>query len=162
ADRVGSELQPRVHGCLDDGDEAFSRNEEDAAIVRIGDRVDTAEAPRLAHVGAASEHAAVQVGLDADDAEQRVRLAERGCGDAADVAADLVERADSVDMVRDGNADGEGATREEAAVALDLVRARVTVADAGDTGGVVVAEEGQEAFLAVLLAGLAAGGADLH
>ena len=60
ADTVSRDLQPRLDGRFDDLVELVRLNHQDAAIVGVADEINVAESPRLPHVGAAGEHAAVE------------------------------------------------------------------------------------------------------
>ena len=81
-------------------------NEQDAAIFRIVDGVYLADSPRLAHVGAAGEHAAVEKGLDADDAQPGCPSCSSGMLGARrflNVVLTRLEVADGADVMRDGD-----------------------------------------------------------
>src|SRR5262249_40260289 len=134
------------------------RDLEDAAIVRVGDRVDLADAPGLAHVGTAGQHAAVEIGLDADDAQHRVWFGQRAVGDLADVLLDGLHRAAGAQALRDGHAQRAGVLVEELLVAADDFLAGVAVADGGQADGVVVLQEREQALEAVVVGGLPAAG----
>src|SRR5262245_7577086 len=62
ADGVGGELQTALGRRADHPRQPVFRDEQEAAVLRVGNAVDAADAPRLAHVGAAGEHAAVEEG----------------------------------------------------------------------------------------------------
>jgi hypothetical protein len=89
ADGVRGELQAALDGGADHRLEAVLRDEQHAAIRRVGDGVNLAHAPRLPHVGAAGEHPAVEEHLDADDADPVVAGGERMAGDAPDGLLDF-------------------------------------------------------------------------
>ena len=142
ADRVGGVLKPRLRCRLHDRQQPFSRDEEHAAVFRVGDGVNLTHAPRLPHVGAAGEHAAVEVGLDADDAEHRIGLAQGVLGHFPNPLLNRVDGSQRFDVMGDGDTEWQAVA--ELAVALDVGGAGVTVADGGDAHGVVVLEEGEQ------------------
>ena len=75
--RVGRELQVVRERELGDLVELLGLDEPHAAVLGIVDRVDLADAPRLAHVGAAGQHAAVEEDLDAAQPQHVVVLVQR-------------------------------------------------------------------------------------
>ena len=99
ADRMRGELEPALDRGLHNWTETLLGNEQHAAIGRIGDRVHLAHAPGLAHVRAASQHAAVEKGLDADDAQPRIGLTQWVLSNLANPALDLLERSERIDVV---------------------------------------------------------------
>ena len=93
ADAVGGKLKAALDGGPDHGHQAVLGNEPQAPVGRIADGVDVAYAPGLAQVGAARQHAAIQVGLDANDAQPRVPfLEQRVLGNASDARLDVLQR----------------------------------------------------------------------
>src|SRR5437588_2868494 len=77
ADAVRGELKPALNGCAHHLLQAILGNEPDSPVSRVNDPVHSTDTPRFAHISAAGEHAAIQVGLDADDAQQRVFIPEQ-------------------------------------------------------------------------------------
>src|SRR5262249_16693953 len=127
----------------------------------VVDRVNFAHAPRLAHVGAAGEHAAVEVGLDADDPQHGAALAQRMLAHLADRVLNLLGRAVGADTVSDCHADRHPVVVEQLFVALHAGRTGVAVDDASQADGIVILEEFQQTFGVVRLGGLAAAGLGL-
>ena len=87
--RMGGELQVVRERELGHLVELLGLDEPDAAVVGIVDRVDLADAPRLAHVGAAGQHAAIQEHLDAAQPQHVVVLVQRMRRRLADRRFDL-------------------------------------------------------------------------
>src|SRR5215510_11962060 len=93
-------LQPGFSGGAYHWAQAFRGNKEKAAVIRISNAVDFADAPRLAHVGAASEHPSIEVHLDANDSQERVSLLKQFLiRNLADLCLDSRQVSLSVDVV---------------------------------------------------------------
>ena len=60
ADAMSRELQARTNGLVHDRHQPVARDEEYTAIARVGNGISLAHAPRLAHVGTAGQHSAVE------------------------------------------------------------------------------------------------------
>src|SRR5260370_37068996 len=71
-----------------------------SAVARIVDRIDFADAPRFAHVGAPSQHSAVEKGFDSDDPQHGRALAQRIPGDLLDVRLNLLAHPAGIDVGR--------------------------------------------------------------
>ena len=109
---------------------------------RVVDRVDLADAPRLAHVGAAGQHAAIHERLDAAQPQHVVVLVQRMRRGLANRRFDPVERRLSVDAVGHERAARERVLLEQRAVELELAaRLGIGVDDAGDADRVVVGQQ---------------------
>ena len=133
-----SELHSMVEGRLDDLEQALFGDKQHAAIFRIANGVNLADAPGLSHVRTAGQHAAVEKCLDADDLQHRVALPQRIVGHGANAILDSFHRADGVDVARDGNADAQPAVGQHFLISLHIIRSRIAIADAGDSHRVVV------------------------
>jgi hypothetical protein len=130
---VRGELQPVLDGGFDDGPQPFLGNEQHAAIIRVGNRIRLAHTPRLPQIGAARQHAAVQIRLDADDAQQRIFLAEQPMlRHAPDAGLNFGERPRRIDVMRDRHPHGQSALRAQLLVERQHLGIRVAVANARD------------------------------
>ena len=138
ADAVGRELKARRDGLAHDRHQLLARNEENAPIIRVVDRVDLAHSPRLAHVGTAGEHAAVEIGLDPDDPEPGSAVTKRVSGHAADLFKDLVERTQCLDVVRNTEPDRQRPGVVHFLVAIDGRCVGVAIDDGRDADRIVV------------------------
>src|SRR5437660_8579207 len=86
------ELKSGLDRGPNNGKEALFGDKENAAILRIGNGVNLANAPWLAHIGAAGEHATVEEHLHTDDAQHVVILFRQGMGgDAPNIGKDICE-----------------------------------------------------------------------
>src|SRR5262249_56796910 len=112
----------------------------------------------LANVGAAGEHSAVEVVLDADDAQARVGLAEWVRGDLADRGLDRLGRAARRHAVRDCDAQRQLAGLVQLLVTGYVTRRAVAVDDAGKSDRGVVLQQFQQPLDAIALGRLAAKG----
>ena len=74
---MGGELQPALHRRPNHRHQPFFRDEEHAAIGGVRDPVNFTHSPRLSHVSAAREHAAVEEGFDPHDAQPIVTFLEQ-------------------------------------------------------------------------------------
>ena len=107
ADGMSGELEASQDGGAHDGREAFLWNEQHAAIFWIGNGVNLAEAPRLAHIGASGEHAAIEEHLHADDAQHVVLpFCERMSGDALNIGQNVGEWPARTEFMRNIDAQG--------------------------------------------------------
>src|SRR5262249_10828459 len=158
ADGVSGELQPGLDRRPHDREQLLGRDEAQATIFRVVDCVDFAHAPRLAHVGTAGEHAAVEIGLDADDTQHRPTAAQGMFGYFADRLLYLLGGPVRADAVRDRQAERQLVVIEQFLVAVDGRWGGLPVDDAGQTYRVVVLEELQQAFGTVGFGGSPAAG----
>ena len=153
---VRRELQAVRHRDLGDLIQLLRLNEQHAAIAGVLDRIDLADAPGFEHVGAAGQHAAVEVGLDAAQPEHVVVGMQRAGRCLFDACLDFVERGLSVDAEHDEHAAAQFLFLVKLPVKLDLAVRRVGVVDAGNADGVVVGQEYLESLEAIFLGGLGA------
>ncbi len=130
--RMRGELQTARDSRAHHRDQPFLRNEPHSAVIGIANAVNRAHAPGLKHISAAREHPAVQKSLDADDVQPVVAIFEqRVLADPADAVLDVRERTDRLDVLRKAHPHGQFVARPQLLVGLDLVRAGVAVAHAG-------------------------------
>ncbi len=155
AHRMGCELQAGLGGRADHRQEPILRNEQDPAVVRIVDRVDLADAPRPAHIGAAGEHAAVEEHLDSDDAEHGSAFAERVLGHPADVLLNLLDGPDRIHVVLPRDSNGQLGFVQHPLVQVEIGPVGRTVANACDSDRTVVPQQRQEPLISILLGRLA-------
>ena len=101
AHRMRRELQPALHRRLHHRQQPLLRNEPQPAIRRVLDPVNLTHAPRLPHERAAREHPAVEKHFDADDLQQRVRLAQRMLRHRANAFLNVRQRPEIIDVMRD-------------------------------------------------------------
>src|SRR5689334_10202530 len=85
------ELQAGLNRRPYNRQEAFLWNEQQSAILRVRDRINLADAPGIAHIGAAGQHSPIKKSLDADDFEHRVGLAQWVGSDLANVCLDVLD-----------------------------------------------------------------------
>ena len=141
ADAVGRELQAGFDRRFDDGAELVGLDHQHAAIVRVANEIDVGQAPRLAHVGAAGEHAAVEKALDADDLQGRIVFAERMLGDLADFVLNCVLAAIRIDAVRNPHSHAQPTRLAELLVVGNRVGRAVPVGHGRQADGIVIAEQ---------------------
>ena len=138
--RMGRELQVVRERELGDLVELLRLDEPDAAVLRIVNRVDLADAPRLPHVGAAGQHPAIQERLDAPQPQHVVVLVQRVRRGLANRGFDPVERRLGVHAVGHERAARQRVLREQRPVQLEAALIGIGVDDAGDADGVVVGQ----------------------
>src|SRR5437773_1454245 len=108
------ELQAGLNRGSYDRQQTFLGNEEYAAILGIADGVNVTYAPRSEHVGAAGEHPAIEIGFDADNAQEIILFFEERTGrDAPNIRLNVLKGAERIDMLRHRQAQRQSALRPQ-------------------------------------------------
>ena len=137
---MGRELQVVREREPGDLVELLRLDEQHAAILRIVDRVDLADAPRLAHVGAAGQHAAVEERLDAAEPQHVVVLVQRVRRGRRESRLRSGRRRLRVHAVGQERAARQRVLCEQRPYSSRPLSIGIGVDDAGDADGVVVGQ----------------------
>ena len=119
----------------------FLRDEPDAAIVGIGDRINIAHAPRLAQVGTAGQHPSVEEHFNSAQPQKVVVLMQRMIGRFLNPTLHVFAAPHAIHTVRQKHATRQFASLLQARVGIDRIITSRTIGHAGETDRVVIGEQ---------------------